>query len=46
MSPPLKPPMWLDNNILVSIDNGKMPHAEIEIAALQRDGHEVILPHL
>ncbi|SRR5229473_1567188 len=44
MSPPPKPPIWLDNNILVNIDNGKMPHAEAEIIALQRDGHEMLLP--
>src|SRR6266849_4060406 len=43
MAPP-KPPMWLDNNILVGIDNGRMPHAEAEIINLQRDGHEILLP--
>ena len=42
--PPLKPPVWLDNNILVNIDNGRMAHAEAEIINLQRDGHEVLLP--
>jgi len=40
----MPPPIWLDNNILVSIDNGKMPNAAAEIANLQRDGHQVLLP--
>ncbi len=38
------PPIWLDNNILVNIDNGKMPYAEVEIINLQKDGHEMLLP--
>ncbi len=42
MSPPPKPPVWLDTNILVHIDNGTMPQAEAEIINLQR-GHEVLL---
>lgn len=39
-----KPPIWLDTNILVNIDNGKMPTAANEITNLQKDGHQVLLP--
>lgn len=37
-------PIWLDNNILVGIDNGTMPHAEAEIASLEKDGFKPLLP--
>ena len=37
-------PVWLDNNVLVGIDNGTMPYAESEIIKLQRDGFEPLLP--
>lgn len=40
----MPPPIWLDNNILVGIDNGSMPFAEAEIRRLQADGHEVMIP--
>jgi hypothetical protein len=39
-----KPPVWLDNNILVGIDNGTSPLFEAEIGKLQKDGHEVLVP--
>jgi predicted nucleic acid-binding protein len=38
-----KPPVWLDTNILIEIDKGKSPLFEIEIANLQKDGHEVLI---
>ena len=41
---PAKSPVWLDNNILVKIDNGRTPNFEVEITKLQKDGHEVLLP--
>jgi hypothetical protein len=41
---PAKSPIWLDNNILVNIDQGRMPNFEVEITKLQKDGHEVLLP--
>ena len=38
-----KPPVWLDANILINIEKGKMPGAEAEIAKLRKDGHEVLI---
>jgi hypothetical protein len=38
-----KPPVWLDNNVLVHIDKGNTAFAD-EIIKLQKDGHEVLLP--
>jgi len=35
-------PVWLDTNILIEIDKGKALF-ELEIASLQRDGHEVLI---
>jgi hypothetical protein len=37
-------PIWLDNNILVGIDNGTLPYAEREIVNLQKDGFKPLLP--
>lgn len=37
-------PIWLDNNILVGIDNGKLPYAEREILSLQKEGFKPLLP--
>jgi hypothetical protein len=37
-------PIWLDNNVLVKIDNGREPRFETEIAELQKEGHEVLIP--
>src|SRR5437588_10984776 len=34
--------IWVDTNILVKVDSGKI--AEAEIVNLQRDGYEVLLP--
>jgi hypothetical protein len=39
-----KPPVWLDNNILVKIEQGQLADVELEIFKLQQDGHEVLLP--
>jgi hypothetical protein len=37
-------PIWLDNNILVGVDNGTMPFAEREILNLQKDGFKPLIP--
>ena len=37
-------PIWIDTNILVNIDNGRMPTALAEISKLEKDGYEVLLP--
>jgi hypothetical protein len=37
-------PIWLDNNILVGIDNGTMPYAEGEIMNVEKDGLKPLLP--
>lgn len=37
-------PIWVDTNILVNIDNGRMPTALAEISKLEKDGYEVLLP--
>jgi hypothetical protein len=37
-------PIWLDNNILVGIDDGTLPYAEREIVNLQKDGFKPLLP--
>jgi hypothetical protein len=44
MPPPPKPPVWLDNNILVKIEGGKLPDIESEILKMQQDSHEVLIP--
>ncbi|WP_244482062.1 hypothetical protein [Bradyrhizobium pachyrhizi] len=51
---PLKPPVWLDTNILIDIQNGQRAAAsaaekalsrrfENEILNLAKDGHEVLI---
>lgn len=37
-------PIWIDTNILVNIDNGRMPTAATELGKLEKDGYEVLLP--
>ena len=41
--PPPKPPMWLDTNVLVTIDQGSAPYAERELLALEKDGHKLLI---